>query len=49
MVEINDDVPVLYNTNSQIIFKTIKLKSILYDYSDVKGTISIATQAGESK
>ena len=36
----------MYNTNSQIKFKTTMLKSSLYDYSDVytllKGTMTIA-------
>ena len=45
LVEINDDVLGMYNTNSQIKFKTG-----LCDYSDayilVKGTISIVAQAG---
>ena len=42
----------MYNTNSQIKFKTSMLKSILYHYSDtyilVKGTIRVAAQAGEN-
>ena len=33
--EINDDACWTYNTNSQIKFKTITLKSSLCDYSDV--------------
>ena len=44
--EINDDSCGTYNTNSQIKFKTSKLKSSSCDYSDayilVKGTITIA-------
>ena len=42
-VEINDETRGAYNVNSQIKFKTTKLKSSLCDYSDayilVKGTI----------
>ena len=34
-VEINDDLPGTYNTNSQIKFKTSMFRSSLYDYSDV--------------
>ena len=45
-VKINDDVRGTCNTDSQIKFKTLTLKSSLYDYSDtcklVKGTISIS-------
>ena len=33
-VEINDDSRGTYNTNSQIKFKTLMLRSSLYDYSD---------------
>ena len=44
-VEVNDDVRGLYNTNSQIKFKTSMLKSTLCDYSDayilVSGTITV--------
>ena len=44
-VEINNDLRVTYNTNSQIKFKTLMLRSSLYDYSDaytlVSGTITI--------
>ena len=51
-VEINDDARGTYNTNSQIKFKTSMLNSSLWDYSDaytlVKGTISIAAQAGDN-
>ena len=51
-VEINDDVRGTYNTNSQIKFETLMLKSSLCDYSDayilVTGTISIAAQAGDN-
>ena len=51
-VEINDDARGTYNTNSQIKFKTSMLNSSLCDYSDaytlVKGTISIAAQAGDN-
>ena len=40
-----------YNTNSQIKFKTLMVKSILCDYSDayilVIGTISIGAQGGD--
>ena len=45
-VEINDDARGTYNTNSQIKFKTLMLKSSLCDYSDryifVSGTITVA-------
>ena len=38
----------MYNTNSQIKFKTSVLRSSLYDYSDayilVKGTITVAQE-----
>ena len=48
-VEINDDSRGVYNTNSQIRFKTSMLRSSLYDYSYayilVSGTITI-TAAG---
>ena len=48
-VAINNDVRGMYNTNSQIKFKTSILKSSLCAYSSacihVKGTISIAAQA----
>ena len=51
-VEIYDDARGTYNTNSQIKFKTSMLNSSLCDYSDaytlVKGTISIAVQAGDN-
>ena len=44
--EINDDARGTYNTNSQIKFKTLMLKSSLCDYSDayilLKGTITVA-------
>ena len=50
--EINDDACGIYNTNSQIKFKTSILKSILCDYSDayilVKWKISISKQAGHT-
>ena len=49
LIEINDQSRWVYNTNSNIRFKTTMLKSILCDYSDacilVKGTITI-TGAG---
>ena len=50
-VEIDDDTCGMYNTNSQIKFKTSMLESSLCDYSDaynilVKGTISIAPEVG---
>ena len=48
-VEINDESRGTYNVNSQIKFKTTKLKSSLCDYSDayilVKGTISVNSTA----
>ena len=44
-VEKNDDAGGTYNTNSQIKFKTLILKSNLYDYNDVyllvSGTITV--------
>ena len=47
--EINDDSRGTYNTNSQIKFKTLMLRSSLYDYNDayilVKETI-IVTNTG---
>ena len=49
-VEINDDACGIYNSNSQIKFKTSMLKSSLCGYSDAyilaKWTISISKQAG---
>ena len=46
-IEINDNARGRYNKDSQIKFKTLMLKSSLYDYSDayilVKGTISHIT------
>ena len=49
-VEINDDACGIYNSNSQIKFKTSVLKSSLCGYSDAyilaKWTISISKQAG---
>ena len=51
-IETNDDSCGTYNTNSQFKFKTSILSSGLCDYSDanilVKGTISIAAQAGDN-
>ena len=48
-VEVNDVERGTYNTNSQVEFKTSRLRLILCDYSDayilVKVTISIAVQA----
>ena len=49
MVEINDDSRGTYNTNSQIKFKTSKLRSNLYAYVLDKGTISIAAQAEKNR
>ena len=50
-VEINDESRGVYNTGSQIKFKTTILKSGLCDYSDayilVKGTISVNNTAAE--
>ena len=44
-VEMNNDLRVTYNTNSQIKFRTLMLRSSIYDYSDayilVRGTIAI--------
>ena len=49
-IETNDQSRVVYNTSSDIRFRTTMLKSSLCDYSDayiiVKGTITI-TQAGD--
>ena len=53
MLEIIDDAPGTYNTNSQIKFKTSTLKSSLYDYSHaiylwVSGTKTVVeVAAGE--
>ena len=51
-VEINKDVRETYNTNIQIKFNTLMLKSSLCDYSDaymlVMGTITVAAQAGNN-
>ena len=51
-VEINDESRGAYNVNSQIKFKTTKLKSSLCDYSDayilVKGTITINGRGGDA-
>ena len=48
-VELNDESRGTYNVNSQIKFKTTKLKSSLCDYSDacilVKGTIAVNNTA----
>ena len=50
--EISDESHGVYNTDSQIKFKTSILRSSLCDYSDayilVKGTISIVAQAGDN-
>ena len=49
--EINDDPRGVYNTNSQIKFKTLMLRSSTYDYSDilVKGTIPVPKTASASQ
>ena len=52
-VEINNDARGMYNTNSQIKFKTSMLRSSLCDYSDayilVSGTITVPnTEAAEA-
>ena len=51
-VEINDDSLVMYNTNSQIKFKTAMLNSTLCNYSDtcilVKGTITLVGQVANT-
>ena len=48
-IEINDDARGIYNTNSQIKFKTSMLKSSLCDYSDacilVQGAITVPNAA----
>ena len=48
-IEVNDESRGTYNTNSQIKFKALMLKSILCDYSDayilVKGTIAVPNMA----
>ena len=50
-VEVNDESRGTYNTNSQIKFKTIMLKSSLRDYSDayilVKGYVEVINTAAE--
>ena len=52
-VEINDDACGMYNTNSQIRFENLMLKSSLCDHSDayilVKWTISISEQVGHNR
>ena len=52
-VAINDDVYGTYNTNSQIKFKTLILKSSLCDYSDayilVSGTIAVSNTGTAAK
>ena len=52
LVEINDGSRGTYNTNSQIKFKTMMLKSSLCDYSDayilVKGTITIIRRRADA-
>ena len=52
-VEINNSVSGTYNTNNQIKFKTVTLKSILYDYRDaytvVNGTITTDGAAADSQ
>ena len=49
-VEINDDIMGAYSPNKQIRFKTARLRSSLYDYSDayilVKGNTSVNNTAG---
>ena len=51
-VEINNDSCGTHNTNSQIKFKTLMLKSSLCDYSDVyilvSRTITVAEQAKDN-
>ena len=51
-VEINDESKGAYNVNSQIKFKTIMLRSSLYDYSDgyiiVKGKITITGEGDDA-
>ena len=51
-VKINDESRGAYNVNSQIKFKTTRLKSSLCDYSDayifVKGTITIAGEGADA-
>ena len=50
-IEINDESRGTYNTNSQIKFKTIMLKSSLYDHSDAyilfKGNIMVNNAAAD--
>ena len=52
-VEINDESRGTYNTNSQIRFKTLILRSSLCNYSDayilVKGTITVANTAATGR
>ena len=51
-VEINDDSRGTYNTNSQIKFKSLMVKSNICDYSDkyifVNGTITVAGAGGDN-
>ena len=48
-IKINDDARGMYNTNSQIKFKSLMLKSSLCEYSDayifVSGTITVTVLA----
>ena len=50
-IEINDQSRGNYNTNGEIRFRTIMLKSSLYDYSNayirVKGRIKITKEGGD--
>ena len=50
-VEINDDIRGAYSPNKQIRFKTVMLRSSLFDYRDayvlVKGNITVNNAAAE--
>ena len=52
-VKKDDDLPEIYNTNSQIKFKTSMFKTSISDYSEayilVKGTITITRQQNKQQ
>ena len=52
-VKKDDDLPEIYNTNSQIKFKTLMFKTSISDYSEayilVKGTITITRQQNKQQ
>ena len=52
-IELNDESRGTYNKDNQIRFKTLMLRSSLYDYSDeyilAKGTITVANTAAQGQ